>query len=447
MNVKELVPHDYILETSKEYSIYVAENRSIPKVSDGLKDGQRKALWLLRNSGDKHKTIGLSGHLLSSGLYLHGDASASATISNLAAPFQNNVTLIEGIGSFGTKVKPYDIGAPRYTSVKRSKNAQSLLYHDLNIVPLKDNYDGSTKEPITFLPVVPLVLLNGVNGIAVGWSTSILPRRLEDIKKATLAAIEGKKIPVLQPCYEYLDTTVKHVEGNTWEFFGKLKFEDKNSVRITELPPDLSLEKFKDRLDSYEDDGKIQSYDDYSTKAINILVKFKRGGLNEFANEQELIDFFKLKSRKTERIVVIDWNYESIREYETAEKVVEDFVQWRFGHYVTRYETLKSDRNTELNYYLGVKACFDKGLPNKLSTFENKAAVVEAIRDMTKDLTNDQVESIASFASYRWAKDNYQTVLNKIAELQSEIKLYESYLGDHSKIWNIFKDEVKGIKV
>ena len=146
-------PSDYLLDTSRDYSIYVCESRSIPKVTDGLKDGQRKALYLLRNRQDKIKTISLAGEMISSGLYLHGDSSASGAISLLAAPYTNNIPLLEGIGNFGTRVAPVEgIGAPRYTYVKRGTAAQNLVYQDLAIIPMQENYDGSTMEPVTFLP-------------------------------------------------------------------------------------------------------------------------------------------------------------------------------------------------------------------------------------------------------------------------------------------------------
>ena len=120
---------NYILDTSREYSVYVCENRAIPKVADGLKDGPRKALWLMRNKSEKIKTVSMSGEMISSGLYLHGDASASGAISMLAAPYCNNIPLIEGIGAFGTRVAPVEgIGAPRYTYVKKNKAADMLLY-------------------------------------------------------------------------------------------------------------------------------------------------------------------------------------------------------------------------------------------------------------------------------------------------------------------------------
>lgn len=438
---------EYLLDTSRDYSMYVCQNRAIPSASDGLKDGQRKALWLIRNMSDKIKTVSLSGLMIQSGLFLHGDASASDAISKLAGPYLNNIPLLDGIGTFGTRVAPVDgIGAPRYTYVKKSKAAQAFLYRDLDIVPLKENYDGSTMEPVTFLPIIPLVLLNGISGIAVGWATNILPRSPKDLITATLAAIDGKKIKKLVPHFSYLDVSVKELEDGSWEFAGKAEVVDSTIAKITELPPDMSLEKFRDRLDAMEEEGKIQTYEDNSTKVIDITVRFKRGDLKSHTNES-LIDFFKLRSKRSEKIVVIDWNAESIREYETAEQLVVDFVDWRFKQYVRRYAQMLVDAQYELKFWQGVKACFDQKLPDTVLNAKNKKEIEQLVEAITKDLDESQIDKIASFPTYRWAKDAYEDVKKKIKELQDSAKEYKDLLDHPEKIKTIFRDEVSALKV
>src|SRR4051812_19466153 len=104
---------DFVKDTSRDYSIYVCQSRGIPMVSDGLKDAQRKALFVMKPKADKLKVISLAGELISQNIYLHSDASACETISLMAAPYCNNVPLLAGIGAFGTRVGPTDWGAPR----------------------------------------------------------------------------------------------------------------------------------------------------------------------------------------------------------------------------------------------------------------------------------------------------------------------------------------------
>lgn len=439
---------NYILDTSREYSIYVCENRAIPKVADGLKDAQRKALWLIRNKGEKIKTVSLAGEMISSGLYLHGDQSAAGSISMLAAPYCNNVPLLEGIGSFGTRIAPVEgIGAPRYTYVKRGKSAQELMFPDLDIVPLRDNYDGSTKEPVHFLPLIPTVLLNGVSGIAVAWSTEILPRSMRDLIDACQKTLRGEKIKRIAPSYEYLNVQVNHLEENSWEFIGRLEKVDTSTVKITELPPDLTLEKFKARLNTMEDEGKINSYTDRSTEFIDITIKFARGAIKD-TREAELIDLLKLKQKKSERIVVIDWNGSSIRQYTSAEDLITQFVQWRLGWYTTRYEQLKADDEYDLRYWKAVKACFDDKLPARLAAKTNKEDIQEDVRGITTKLALDakQLDRIVSLPTYRWAQDAYSDVLANIKRLEANIKEYKSILKDPERIRSIYSEELDALR-
>lgn len=438
---------EYILNISKDYSIYVCESRSIPKIADGLKDAQRKALWLMKSRSDKIKTISLAGEMISSNLYLHGDISASGAISMLAAPFCNNKTLLDGIGQFGSRVSPVDgIGAPRYTYVKKSKNLDSLLYVDLDIVPLIENYDGSVLEPKHFLPLIPLVLLNGVSGIAVGWSTEILPRRLNDIIDACISTIDGKKIKPLKPHYEYLKCDITHDQDSSWFISGKVEIIDTSTAVVTELPPDLTLEKFKERLNNFEEQGKINSYTDNSTKTINIKVKFLRGSLKD-TTTNDLIDFFKLKQRKTERIVVIDWNCNSIKQYDNSETVISEFVKWRFGWFTVRYNKMIEDSKYELSFWNAMKLCFDKKLPNKLLSLNSKKEIEEEIQNIVKDnIDISQINKIAGLPSYRWAKDYYQEVLKNIENIEKNILFFNELLNDESKLWAKYREELIALK-
>jgi len=462
-----VAPSDYINTSSKEYAIYTAQNRAIPSSCDGLKDGQRKALWLMRNKTEKIKTVSLSGEMISANIFLHGDVSASDTISRLAAPYLNNIPLLEGLGAFGTRVAPDGWGAPRYTYVKKSKAAHALLYTDLDIVPLKPNYDGSVMEPANFLPLIPLALLNGMSGIAVGWSTEILPHNLKHIVAACVAAIDNKPMPKLVPQFDYLQTTVNAIGDNAYEFLGKVQIESDTVVRITELPPDMSLEKFKARLNQMEDDDQIHSYTDRSTKLINIEVRFKRGVISgkpattEIVNgkkvkvagvepwtEADLIAFFKLKSKTTQRIVVLDFNNQSIRQYDCAEDLVKAFVTWRLSYYTLRYTKMRSDLITELNFACGIQACLKGGLPKWLPSAQNKASVEQKVRELTVkiQLTDDQIERIVSLPTYRWAKDAQEKIEGEILTLSEQIVQYEDILADPAKLKAIYRDELLQLK-
>ena len=447
MAINEKTTSEYILDTSREYSLYVCESRAIPKVADGLKDAQRKMLWLMRNKADKIKTVALSGQGIADGIYLHGDSSASETISMLAAPYCNNVPLLEGIGAFGNRVSPNSWAAPRYTYVKKNKALQELMLTDLPIVPLKENYDGSNMEPVHFLPLIPTVLLNGVSGIAVGWSTEILPRSLKDILNATLAALDDKPFNKLIPSYDYLTCKVKNLIDNTWEFTGRVEIVDSSNIRVIELPPDLTLEKFKERLNTFEDENIINTYVDKSTKTISITIKMPRGSVKD-KTEDFYIDLLKLKQKKTERIVVINWNGKSINQYESAEQVVKDFVKWRLEWFTKRYQKMLDDDSYELKYWKALKACFDGNLPKNLNKKQNRSEIETEVKKLTAKISIDdkQIDKIVSLPTYKWALDFYATILENIKELEESIALYTSILADPKLLKDIYRNELLDLK-
>ena len=183
----------YIESERRAYSIYVMESRSIISCMDGLKAGGRRSLWTGRN-GSKYKTATLAGATVP----IHPHADTSGAINTLAAPYGNNISLFKGDGAFGTRLHPTEYGAARYTSVTVSKFTQDVMFADIEIIPMRDNYDGSTQEPVHFLPLIPVALLNPSEGIAVGFASTILPRKLEDLIQTQLNYLSNstKKLPL-----------------------------------------------------------------------------------------------------------------------------------------------------------------------------------------------------------------------------------------------------------
>lgn len=366
----------------------------------------------------------------------------------MAAPYCNNIPYFKGVGNFGTRVTPSDFGAARYVYVKKYKMTEELVYRDLPIVPLQENDTGTNVEPTHFLPLIPLVLLNGVSGIAVGWSTDILPRNVKDLIDSSIKVLKGKKIERLKPAYDYIGSNVEHIENNSWYIYGDLDIVNSNTVKVTLLPPDLSLEKFKEKLNKMEDDGLIQDYTDNSAEFIDVEIKFKREQLTKLDTKNKLIDFLKLKQKKTERIVVLNFDNKSIKQYDTDVELIIDFVNWRLTWYSKRYEKMLNDASFEINYWKAIKECFDKKLPSKLSSKNSKKEIESEISLICKkiELTSEQLDKIASLPSYRWAKDAYQNVLDSISNLETSIKEYEDILASDKKIKEIYISELENLK-
>jgi len=440
----------YVLDTSKDYSIYVCSTRAIPSVIDGLKHGQRMVLWVLRDKAEKIKTIALGGLVSYQRLYVHGDTSLNNAIGLLAAPYRNNVPLIDGLGEFGSRVSPDAIGAPRYTECRRSKAAQALLYLDLAIVPLEDNYDGSNQQPKHFLPLIPLVLLNGISGIAVGWSTHILPRGLRDLITATKQALLEQPIRPVVPRYERYDIIVRAIGPNQWEFAGRAKIVDANTVQVTELPPGLPIETFRRRLIEMEEAEQIVGFTDRSTETINISIKLRRESIAGWT-EQTAIETFKLKERVTERLVVISWDGDAIRTYPDAETLIRDFAHWRLGWYAVRSEHNRHRDLYELTYWLALRALFHSRFPRQLGTFAHRDALHAEVLTVTQKaglaLDAAHLDRIAHLPTYRWTKDFIAEIDRMIDALQTAIAEADAILASPERQRAEYLKELEGLKL
>lgn len=437
---------EYISRTSKDYSLYVNEIRGLPRIGDGLKDGQRKALWLMRNKAESIKIVALGGMMIAEELYLHGDAAANTSISELAAPFKNNLCFLEGDGILGDKLSPSSFGAPRYVSVKRAKAAEDILFADLDIVPLMDNYDGSNQSAATFLPLIPTILLNGVSGMGVGWSTDILPHKLSDIIDACINELDGKKIKKLKPYFENYDVDIEHIEDSSWAIIGKYKKIDPTTLTITELPLGMKIEKFIMLLDELEENGKIQSYIDKSKENANVIIKFKRGDMP--TDHDSIIKLFKLRTRVTQRIVVIGWDGKTINTYDSPEAVVKDFIAWRTEWYTTRFTRLLESVNDDLRYYKALKLCFDNKFAEKLQKFKSKQEALDWVLATTKkfNLEDSLSNRIVGLPSYKWTKEGEDEVITEIKRLEGLKKEYTNILSSKTNLTDVYKNELLALK-
>ena len=451
---KEIVPNeltllnyessDYINQSSLEYALSTFD-RSLPGI-DGFKNSQRKAIFTLSKISGEIKTVSCAGRMISDGIYLHGDASASGTLQNLASPVVNNYPLIGKRGGFGTQVNPTP-ASPRYTYVKKTKITEALVLRDLDVVPMQENYDGTTLEPKFFLPLIPLALL-GVDGTATAYKSFIFPYRMNDIIQNTILAIEGKELLPMIPYYASYganDYVEDRGEGK-YTFFGKAEVIDASTVRVTGLAPRMKLEKFVEDLIEMEDSGKIRSYEDNSSGKVDITIKLPRG-LSASWTETDVLEYFSISTKLAHTLNVLGENGK-VKSYNDVQGIIQDFVQFRFKYYIKRYEKLLSDADAEVRYKILVKECFENDMMGKIKSFKNRAEVVDFVTQLNDEIqaSDENIQNIVNFSSYRWTQENYDKVLQDIEDALAKMDEYNDMLENHDKIWNVYKEELIELK-
>ena len=218
------------------------------------------------------------------------------------------------------------------------------------------------------------------------------------------------------------------------------------------MPPGTTREKFVAKLYDMEDDAKnpVKNVtDDSSNSEIKIEVKFNRGYCKDW-DEDDAINFFKLYKKDTQRLVLVDWSNDRIKTYNSTEEYMLDFIEHRFTFYVKRYENLLAKTNKTLIHWKLIKACYDEDLPSDLTNMNSKTDLTNAIKaiDLKHSCGADkeEVDKIAALPTYRWVRDNYSDVLEKISSLEDDIEYYTNLLDDHDLIWEIYKEEVQELK-
>lgn len=426
----------YINDQRRFYSLYVLQSRAIPLLADGLKAAARRVLWVARN-GDKYKTATLAGRALP----LHPHAPPEGAINTLAAPYGNNIPLFDGQGAFGTLLNPTAYGAARYTSVKVSAFTKDVVFRDIDLVPMVENYDGTEMEPSHFLPLIPTILLNPTYGIAVGFATNILPRGLEDIIDIQLKVLRGTKtLPKeVLPSFAPLNTKAMEAEPGVFVFTGSVERINTTTVTITSFPFNTSHEKYTEFLDKLVEQGKIVDYEDNSKDKIDITVKFKRSELSKLS-DGKLMTLLKLVSKESENLTYIDTDGETVCT-STSIEVIQRFTEWRLGWYYTRYEKRLAEVQEEIQRYKDILLAIKKKVGATAVKVEGRSELISYLDEIGVVNT----DYIASFPVYRFTIEEKNKTEAKLTDALEREKRYKQLLSDEGERRKVYASELREV--
>lgn len=425
--VTEYLDSDYL-----DFAIHVVEERAIPSVIDGFKPTQRKVIFIAnrawRNGSEKPmKIFQLGGRIAAEAHYHNGDASLNSTIIGMAQNFKNSMPLLEDIGQFGSLRSP-DAAAPRYISTKLHKNFR-LLYKDFEL--LESRYDeGNEIEPKFFLPIIPTVLLNGGSGIAVGFATNVLNRNPLQLIDACLKSLDGKHYTEPTPWNREFSGPCERIEADkfSWSFKGLLEVKNTTTVKITELPPSLTYEKFDQLLIDLESTRKIISYENNSKSNIEYTIKFRREDLKSLIDTNRLYKLFKLEERQTENFTTLD-ETGKLRLFNSPSEIIEYFVKFRLDYYNKRkqhiVDTIENDIRTLSN-----KANFIKSIITNQLKVNNvpKKDILLYLQTANFDEVNGSYQYLLSLPIYTLTKETYEELLANITNKKSELDLIKKVL-------------------
>ena len=270
--VKNLFDKNFI-----EYASYVIRDRAIPDLEDGLKPVQRRIMHTLFevNDGLFQKVQFVVGRTMK--YHPHGDASIYGALVNLA----NKEIFIEKQGNFGNKYTGDGASAGRYIECRVHPLAKEFLVTNKEITHYVPNYDGRDLEPEVYRSKLPVTLLIGAEGIAVGMSTKILPYNLKEVLEAEIKCLKGEKFSILPDVSTGGLIDVSNYKDGNGKIITRAKFDtsDEKKIIITELPLDTNAKGLLESIDSAYKAGKIKisSVDNFTTDHCNIEIKLPRG--------------------------------------------------------------------------------------------------------------------------------------------------------------------------
>ena len=360
---KETKAVNYTDFVNKELVLFsnMDNERSIPSLVDGLKPGQRKVLFtcLKRKIHNKEiKVAQLAGSVAEISAYHHGEASLMGTIIGLAQNFigSNNINLLEPHGQFGTRLQGgKDSASPRYINTKLSPLARHVFNeHDDNILDyLMD--DNQRIEPEWYCPILPMVLVNGADGIGTGWSTKIPNYNPREIVKNLKKMLNGEDCKPMTPWFKNFRGTIEPLDHQRYVVNGEIASLSDTKMEITELPVRNWTQNYKDMLEGMvtgneKQAAQIKDYKDYSTDTtVKFIVEMKEEDLRKAETQKGVHVFFKLQTTMSTTSMVLFDSYGCLRRFDTAEQIMQEFYDLRLKMY--------DKRKKYMTGALGAEAC------------------------------------------------------------------------------------------
>ena len=436
MKVKKL--EEFLDKDLSDYAFYKLLTQ-IPNSIDGLGVTQRKIMTVMNKIPNKIvKTAQIYSYILNETNYIHGDASAYNTAENLAARYKNALNLLEPKANFGTR-NIQSASSPRYTEFKLNDISKYLFVKDdFDILP-EQKFEGDIIEPYYLAPILPLGLINGNSGIAMGYSSKILSRNPLEIFDLVVGILkkEIKQIPIrITPYIPYFKGNIEPGKNpKQWIFKGIIEKGKRNTLIIKEVPF-YSREKYVDSvINNLIDSGVIKSWSD-NCKKNNFEFSVKVSKDIYDLSEDKLLDMFGLIVTQTETLTFLDRTYESIEllEYNNIAEYLKDWFSFRAKVYQRRKVYIENKMKFDIQVLENkIKFLTDVINGDVVVMKAKKKDIVKTLEDKEYLKVQDSYDYLLNISIYNLTEDKLLDLNNT---LKKKYKDYEDYKNKSiSEIW------------
>ena len=353
--VEYTVPYESFLNV--EMIKYSMEDciRNLPNIFDGLKQSQRKILYsfILKGDSVKMKVSQWAGFVSEKSCYHHGEQCLFDTIIKMAQDFMgsNNLPLIQKDGQFGSRLNGgKDAASSRYIFAKTANVVKYIFRPEDECILDYQNDDGNSIEPVNYLPIIPMLLVNGSVAIATGWSTNIPCFNPVDIIDWLKNYIMMGQKTELKPWYKNFTGTIDKVEDNKYIATGIIEKHGKVWV-IKELPVGVWIDNYKQILEELLELKKIKSLKNYCTTD---KIHFEIEMIEQYANLSfdKVVEFFGLTSTlNLNNMVVLSKEGVTIERFKNVDDILTTFANYRLKMYEERKKLQLEHMQVEMRKY------------------------------------------------------------------------------------------------
>ena len=416
-----------------DYTSYVIRERAIPDINDGLKPVQRRILQTLHNIDDGrfHKVANVVGETMK--LHPHGDQSIFAALVNLA----NKGYLVDRQGNFGNIFTGDQASAARYIECRLSPLARETLFNK-DLTEFVDSYDGRMQEPVSLPAKLPLLLLLGAEGIAVGMATKIMPHNFCELLKCQIKHLRGKEFTIYPdfPRGGIVDVSSYDHGNGRLRCRAKIEKVDDKTIAVTELPYNLTTQSLIDSVEKAAKAGKLKitSINDYTAEEVEVEIKLPRG-----VHADETIDalyaFTDCELSVSPNLVVIRENMPCIVQVEEAlrhntDKLLQDLEK---ELHIERGRLLDKLHARRLEQIF-IEERLYKEIEEKISY----KAVVSTVRQalfpfadqLIRKVTKEDVERLLEIKIKRISRYDINKQQKEIQALEKAIAIIDKHLED-----------------
>jgi len=420
-SIKTLTVTDFI---HRDLANFSAEDikRSIPHVADGLKPSQRKVIYacLKKNLTSDMKVAQLAGYVAEQTAYHHGEASLQGTIVNLAQNFvgSNNFNLLEPSGQFGTRLAGgKDAASSRYIFTRLAPWTKNIFDPDDNAVLKYVTDDGQTVEPEFYVPVVPMILMNGAEGIGTGFSCYVPPFDPEAIKHNILCALEQVPMIPMKPFFKGFKGKMIKTKDHTWVMEGVVQKEG-SQLHITELPPGKWIQDFKEHLDDLVEKNVIQKYENHSTET---QPDFRIWG---FTGDDPVKDLGLVKTIHTSNMYLIGPKG-AVKKYASPEEILCDYIELRIEMYKKRKAHLVHELESEIQW-INTKLEFIKGVIHGSIKVLNEPLDSVKTQMRKRKFEEEYVPKLLDIKTYNYTQEEVAKLEALDAKRRSDLQVLKS---------------------